>query len=801
MPRLSLRLGKEHKRKGNPPANSSKGNSCRQSPSQRDLAEDDDADYGIAELDAIARDIKSTRDENELRDRLDEIADVSVTKISKRYTMGELLGEGRFSQVFSSRRVLPGGKMGPELALKEVAQRLFEEQAEETMENLLAEIAALRTASSGLPGALFFARLHEVVSTGMEIYLVLDRIQGRELFHVLDEHALPVELAKELTRQLLKAVAALHAVCVVHRDIKPENLMVSIPKDADGKVSNDPSRAQIFLIDFGWAGVTPTPGAATLVELAGSPGYCAPEVFAWMSDEDDAVEPPPYSSACDVFSCGVTVYIMLSRDMPYSDTDDPALVPLTFTGAVWRQQDLASSKDFIRALCAVLPTKRPTAQQALEMSWLQTSPPPTPHARTSTETAAARPHIRVQAEPVRSDGKAEDAPSVAATPAAVGAVSMVASPGVAPPGAHAPVKQTHTLEVGALAKQLMTVTKASQALKRLAPLEGKLLQGGFPGAPIHASMQLAVHSHQHASCYERARDASFVFLLRHNAVFTRLAVLVALVFVMAVLTIIVFFWGVMFGIGVIDPDAKCDVNTSDPSITYQGSSQYPPKRCIAYSASGECLEDVYVADFCNLNQYMFNLCIKAIMICLTYINFLPIPWRVAIGVDAWGDALTDRGRHEPPGLDFYGRETEALWFHIPRHRRALIALLLNLAWVSHMVAVGFCLGYWSYVASQTWPGALAINLPGIGSFVAIVSAGVLQSGDESKLIAAQPKRFPPAMSKILLDAFVAWKSGKSGKPLRQTVRDAFAELQVRRGSHKNLALVEINMDAVSHSAA
>ena len=56
--------------------------------------------------------------------------------------------------------------------------------------------------------------------------------------------------------------------------------------------------------------------------------------------------------------------------------------------------------------------------------------------------------------------------------------------------------------------------------------------------------------------------------------------------------------------------------------------------------------------------------VQVIIILLTYINVLPVPWRIAIGVDAWGDVC--RRGEEPAGWDFYDRPTESIWFHIPR---------------------------------------------------------------------------------------------------------------------------------------
>ena len=42
-----------------------------------------------------------------------------------------------------------------------------------------------------------------------------------------------------------------------------------------------------------------------------------------------------------------------------------------------------------------------------------------------------------------------------------------------------------------------------------------------------------------------------------------------------------------------------------------------------------------VPTFCTYNQTIFNMCIKAFVILFSYINFLPIPWRLAIFHHAW----------------------------------------------------------------------------------------------------------------------------------------------------------------------
>lgn len=92
---------------------------------------------------------------------------------------------------------------------------------------------------------------------------------------------------------------------VVHRDIKPENLLV----DPKGK---------LIIGDFGFA--SDTLGDSDFIlekpQYVGSEEYNAPELF--MSNEND----PTYNGAkADVFSAGVTLFLMLMKCPPFRSAD------------------------------------------------------------------------------------------------------------------------------------------------------------------------------------------------------------------------------------------------------------------------------------------------------------------------------------------------------------------------------------------------------------------------------------------------------------------------------------------------
>mmetsp|Transcript_31858 Transcript_31858/g.71936 ORF Transcript_31858/g.71936 Transcript_31858/m.71936 type:complete len:164 (+) Transcript_31858:399-890(+) len=118
----------------------------------------------------------------------------------------------------------------------------------------------------------------------------------------------------------------------------------------------------------------------------------------------------------------------------------------------------------------------------------------------------------------------------------------------------------------------------------------------------------------------------------------------------------------------------------------------------------------------------------------------------------------------------------------------------------------------SSLKTQTWPGAFLINIPALFSIVSMVTAGSMQGAEEAKLIDAQPDRFPAPVAKYVKAAFAEWRSGKSGKPLVETLRGALdqfkKENENKGGGVHGAMLLEIgavtspsqNVDSVSSGA-
>ncbi len=128
-------------------------------------------------------------------------------------------------------------------------------------------------------------------------YFVMERVQGRPIDQACAGLA-PRERVL-LFLQLADAVAHAHRNLLVHRDLKPSNAMVT-------------ATGQVKLLDFGIAkALDPLEGSDGFSTVAGdrpyTPHYASPE----------QVRGEPVSTATDVYSLGVLLYVMLTGQRPY----------------------------------------------------------------------------------------------------------------------------------------------------------------------------------------------------------------------------------------------------------------------------------------------------------------------------------------------------------------------------------------------------------------------------------------------------------------------------------------------------
>ena len=112
----------------------------------------------------------------------------------------------------------------------------------------------------------FIVRLHYAFQTRGNLYLVLEYIQGGELFMMLEREGILEEgKSKMYLAQITLALGHLHQLGIIFRDLKPENIML----DADGYIK---------LIDFGLCKERVDNGNRAFT-YCGTIEYMAPEVI------------------------------------------------------------------------------------------------------------------------------------------------------------------------------------------------------------------------------------------------------------------------------------------------------------------------------------------------------------------------------------------------------------------------------------------------------------------------------------------------------------------------------------------
>jgi serine/threonine protein kinase len=137
-------------------------------------------------------------------------------------------------------------------------------------------------------------------------YLVMEYIAGRTLRSLTKEGPLPVHRAIHIAAQVAGSLREAHHVGLLHRDLKPSNILIAAGADGEDVVK---------IIDFGLVKDVANAGDADLTAVGlvvGTPLYLAPEI----------VSGHPASTAADVWSVGVLLYVMLAGGPPFPQTRD-----------------------------------------------------------------------------------------------------------------------------------------------------------------------------------------------------------------------------------------------------------------------------------------------------------------------------------------------------------------------------------------------------------------------------------------------------------------------------------------------
>ena len=130
----------------------------------------------------------------------------------------------------------------------------------------------------------------------------MEYLNKGELIKYIINHQLEEEKTKYLFYEALLAISHLHSRGICHRDIKPENFLLY----------GSENELYLKLVDFGLSKkFLESNKRIKLFRVCGSPTYIAPEVLTANYDE-----------RCDIWSAGVMLFVMLTKNLPYNNQEE-----------------------------------------------------------------------------------------------------------------------------------------------------------------------------------------------------------------------------------------------------------------------------------------------------------------------------------------------------------------------------------------------------------------------------------------------------------------------------------------------
>ena len=258
------------------------------------------------------------------------------------YKINKILGEGGFGKVYEVENKVTSETY----ACKKVTKvNLID------LEKFKNEISIMSKADH--PNII---KLYEIYESNRSLYLIMQLCKGGELFKKITERAQKKNMytekdAAEIIQQIMSGIEYCHNHGVCHRDLKPENILYL----SDDNEKDNPLK----IIDFG---LSKHFKISKLSSRVGSVHYVSPEVLGQN-----------YTEKCDIWSCGVLLFLLLSGRLPFNGQDENEIFTkikkckYDMNDDVWKNIS-NEAKDLIKHML-VYEEERYTAKEVLAHPW------------------------------------------------------------------------------------------------------------------------------------------------------------------------------------------------------------------------------------------------------------------------------------------------------------------------------------------------------------------------------------------------------------------------------------------------
>lgn len=249
----------------------------------------------------------------------------------------KVLGTGAYGKVFLVRKV-SGHDAGKLYAMKVLKKATIIQKAK-TTEHTKTE----RQVLEHIRQSPFLVTLHYAFQTDTKLHLILDYINGGELFtHLAQRERFTEDEVRLYIGEIVLALEHLHKLGIIYRDIKLENILLD-------------SGGHVVLTDFGLSKEFVGDDNERAYSFCGTIEYMAPDIVKGGETGHD--------KAVDWWSLGVLMYELLTGASPFTvdgerNSQTEISRRILKSEPPYPQEMTASAKDIIQSLLMKDPKKR-----------------------------------------------------------------------------------------------------------------------------------------------------------------------------------------------------------------------------------------------------------------------------------------------------------------------------------------------------------------------------------------------------------------------------------------------------------
>ena len=256
---------------------------------------------------------------------------------TKFYLFGREIGHGAFGKVNLCLHIGSGHLVAMKTFVKK------DSKYKESKDKLKNEVEVLSKLHHP-----FINQILDNFETDTHFFIVMEYICGDLLTFIRKRNKLNEPISKVIFKQIIEGLRYIHKKNIIHRDIKLDNILIDTTNT-------------VKICDFGVS--RRIQRGEKIYERCGTPAYIAPEIYKKVG----------YTGfQSDVWSAGVTLYYMLSGNLPFKGNNIHDLENAILLGEYHKIRDISyEANDIIEKMLKLNPSERITIDEILKHPWLK----------------------------------------------------------------------------------------------------------------------------------------------------------------------------------------------------------------------------------------------------------------------------------------------------------------------------------------------------------------------------------------------------------------------------------------------